>query len=122
MGRIHPQDVKRILGTRAACGPLAERLGEANKAKHSGERPVAGCDPTQPSGVRAVVTGPTAVAVPPSIKDLDMTRFSFLKGHRGEYLVVLQFVLFFAFIFTPAWNPLATPALMDALAPCAGRR
>jgi protein-S-isoprenylcysteine O-methyltransferase Ste14 len=52
-----------------------------------------------------------------SDKDIDMTRFSFLKGHRGEYLVVLQFVLFFAFLFTPAWNPLATPALLDALAP-----
>ncbi len=46
-----------------------------------------------------------------------MSRLSFLQGKRGEYLVVLQFVLFFAFIFTPSWNPLATSGLLDALAP-----
>jgi protein-S-isoprenylcysteine O-methyltransferase Ste14 len=46
-----------------------------------------------------------------------MTRPSFLHGKRGEYLVVLQFVLFFAFIFAPAWNPLLTPAFMEALGP-----
>jgi protein-S-isoprenylcysteine O-methyltransferase Ste14 len=46
-----------------------------------------------------------------------MTRFSFLKGHRGEYLVVLQFLLFFGFIFMPVWNPLATQALMEGIAP-----
>ena len=36
----------------------------------------------------------------------------FHHGKRGEYLVVLQFVLFFGFVLTPAWNPLATPALV----------
>lgn len=46
-----------------------------------------------------------------------MARPSFLQGKRGEYLVVLQFVLFFGFILTPEWNPLATPALLDTLAP-----
>jgi protein-S-isoprenylcysteine O-methyltransferase Ste14 len=46
-----------------------------------------------------------------------MTRPSFLHSKRGEYLVVLQFVLFFAFIFAPAWNPLLTPAFMEGLAP-----
>lgn len=40
-----------------------------------------------------------------------------LKGRRGEYLVVLQFVLFFAFIFTPPWSPLAGTELMESLAP-----
>ncbi|MBK1720299.1 methyltransferase family protein [Thiocystis violacea] len=45
-----------------------------------------------------------------------MSSASFLKGKRGEYLVVLQFVLFFAFILTPSWNPLATAGLLDALA------
>lgn len=45
-----------------------------------------------------------------------MTRHSFLRGQRGEYLVVLQFVLFFAFIFAPPWNPLATPGVMEASA------
>ncbi len=45
-----------------------------------------------------------------------MSRLSFLSGKRGEYLVVLQFVLFFVFILVPSWNPLATPALLDALA------
>ena len=33
-------------------------------------------------------------------------------GKRGEYLVVLQFVLFFTFVLMPAWNPLTTPALV----------
>jgi protein-S-isoprenylcysteine O-methyltransferase Ste14 len=37
-----------------------------------------------------------------------------LRGARGEHLVVLQFVLFFAFIFVPAWNPVLTPALLTA--------
>ena len=45
-----------------------------------------------------------------------MSRLSFLQGKRGEYLVVLQFVLFFVFVMMPAWNPLATPALLDTLA------
>lgn len=44
-----------------------------------------------------------------------MAFLSFLQGKRGEYLVVLQFVLFFGFVLIPAWNPLATPALLDAL-------
>jgi len=39
----------------------------------------------------------------------------FLKGNRGEYLVVLQFVIFFGFVLAPAWNPYATEALMDAI-------
>jgi protein-S-isoprenylcysteine O-methyltransferase Ste14 len=39
-------------------------------------------------------------------------RPSLLYGSRGEHLVVLQFVLFFAFVFMPAWNPLATPELL----------
>lgn len=46
-----------------------------------------------------------------------MSRPHFLRGHRGEYLVVLQFVLFFGFLFAPAWNPLATPAVLAALEP-----
>ena len=41
---------------------------------------------------------------------------TFLDGRRGEYLVVLQFVFFFAFIFAPAWNPLATDDLLATLA------
>ena len=41
-----------------------------------------------------------------------MSRLSFLNGKRGEYLVVLQFVLFFAFILLPAWSPLAPPAAL----------
>ncbi|MFD2111990.1 methyltransferase family protein [Thiorhodococcus fuscus] len=45
-----------------------------------------------------------------------MSFLSFFKGQRGEYLVVLQFVLFFAFILTPTWNPLATPGLLETLA------
>jgi len=35
-----------------------------------------------------------------------------LRGKRGEYLVALQFVLVFAFVFVPAWNPLLTPPLV----------
>ncbi|NEX19583.1 isoprenylcysteine carboxylmethyltransferase family protein [Thiorhodococcus mannitoliphagus] len=46
-----------------------------------------------------------------------MPSLHFLRGHRGEYLVVLQFVLFFAFILAPRWNPLATQGLLDALEP-----
>jgi protein-S-isoprenylcysteine O-methyltransferase Ste14 len=38
-------------------------------------------------------------------------------GRRGEYLVVIQFVLMFAFILTPAWNPWATPETVASLAP-----
>lgn len=44
-----------------------------------------------------------------------MSPLSFLKGQRGEHLVALQFVLFFVFVLTPAWNPLATPDLLSAL-------
>ena len=33
-------------------------------------------------------------------------------GKRGEYLVLLQFVLFFTFVLMPAWNPLIAPALV----------
>ncbi|MBK1644433.1 protein-S-isoprenylcysteine methyltransferase [Thiocapsa imhoffii] len=46
-----------------------------------------------------------------------MSRFSFLRGERGEHLVALQFVIFFGFIVTPAWNPLVTPGLLEMLAP-----
>lgn len=46
-----------------------------------------------------------------------MSRFIFLHGKRGEYFVVLQFVVIFAFILTPVWNPLATPWVLDALEP-----
>lgn len=37
-------------------------------------------------------------------------------GQRGEYLVVVQFVLVLAFILTPIWNPWVTPEVLDALA------
>ena len=37
-------------------------------------------------------------------------------GRRGEWLVVLQFVLFFAFLFLPAWNPWASQDLMASTA------
>jgi protein-S-isoprenylcysteine O-methyltransferase Ste14 len=37
---------------------------------------------------------------------------SLLRGKRGEHLVVLQFVLFFGFILTPAWNPFSTPTFL----------
>lgn len=46
-----------------------------------------------------------------------MSWFPFLQGKRGEHLVVLQFVLLFAFVFVPAWSPFAAPAVFDALAP-----
>jgi len=46
-----------------------------------------------------------------------MTTLHFLKGKRGEYLVLLQFVLFFGFVLAPDWNPYATDRLMDVLAP-----
>ncbi|SDX95347.1 Protein-S-isoprenylcysteine O-methyltransferase Ste14 [Allochromatium warmingii] len=46
-----------------------------------------------------------------------MSLLQAFKGHRGEYLVALQFVLFFAFIIAPNWNPLATPAVLAALEP-----
>ncbi len=38
-------------------------------------------------------------------------------GRRGEYLVVIQFVLMFAFILAPAWNPWITPDTAASLAP-----
>jgi protein-S-isoprenylcysteine O-methyltransferase Ste14 len=38
-------------------------------------------------------------------------------GRRGEYLVVIQFVLMFAFILVPAWNPWVTPETAAGLAP-----
>ena len=37
-------------------------------------------------------------------------------GRRGELLVVLQFVLFFAFLFIPVWNPWLTQDLMASTA------
>lgn len=46
-----------------------------------------------------------------------MSLLQAFKGHRGEYLVALQFVLLFAFIIAPNWNPLATPAVLAALEP-----
>lgn len=46
-----------------------------------------------------------------------MSLLQAFKGHRGEYLVALQFVLFFAFIIAPNWNPLATPTVLAALEP-----
>lgn len=33
---------------------------------------------------------------------------SLFRGKKGEYLVVLQFVLVFAFVFVPPWNPVLT--------------
>jgi protein-S-isoprenylcysteine O-methyltransferase Ste14 len=38
-------------------------------------------------------------------------------GRRGEYLVLAQFVLMFAFILAPAWNPWVGPETLAALAP-----
>jgi len=35
-------------------------------------------------------------------------------GRRGELLVALQFVLFFAFALMPRWNPWLTPDLLAA--------
>ncbi|MGQ9659421.1 MAG: methyltransferase family protein [Thermochromatium sp.] len=46
-----------------------------------------------------------------------MSLFQSFKGHRGEYLVALQFVLFFAFILAPNWNPWVTPEVLTALSP-----
>lgn len=37
-------------------------------------------------------------------------------GRRGELLVVLQFILFFAFLFLPAWNPWLSQDLMASTA------
>lgn len=37
-------------------------------------------------------------------------------GRRGEILVALQFVLFFAFVLAPPWSPWVTPELYAALA------
>ncbi len=34
-------------------------------------------------------------------------------GRRGELLVVIQFVLVFAFVLAPYWNPWAGPGLLD---------
>jgi hypothetical protein len=39
-------------------------------------------------------------------QDTSMSTFRFLKGERGEYLVVLQFVLFFGFVLTPGLESL----------------
>jgi protein-S-isoprenylcysteine O-methyltransferase Ste14 len=38
------------------------------------------------------------------------------RGQRGEYLVVIQFVLLFAFVLTPTWNPWASTATLAGLA------
>lgn len=38
-------------------------------------------------------------------------------GRRGEYLVVIQFVLFFGFLLTPAWNSWVSAETLAALAP-----
>ena len=46
-----------------------------------------------------------------------MSLLQAFKGHRGEYLVALQFVLMFVFILAPNWNPLATPGVLAALEP-----
>lgn len=46
-----------------------------------------------------------------------MPSLHFLQGRRGEYLVALQFVLVFVFIFAPVWNPLVDAHLMATLAP-----
>lgn len=35
-------------------------------------------------------------------------------GRRGEFLVVIQFILFGAFIFAPIWNPWLSPDLLAA--------
>jgi protein-S-isoprenylcysteine O-methyltransferase Ste14 len=42
---------------------------------------------------------------------------AFFHGKRGEYLVLLQFILFFGFIFTPPWSPLLSADAMASLAP-----
>lgn len=46
-----------------------------------------------------------------------MSLLDILKGKRGEHLVMLQFVLFAVFALTPAWNPLLSASLFDALTP-----
>jgi protein-S-isoprenylcysteine O-methyltransferase Ste14 len=38
-------------------------------------------------------------------------------GRRGEYLVFIQFVLLFGFMFAPVWNLWATQETLGALAP-----
>jgi protein-S-isoprenylcysteine O-methyltransferase Ste14 len=38
-------------------------------------------------------------------------------GKRGEYLVLLQFVLMFAFVLAPPWNPYTDPQTLATLAP-----
>jgi protein-S-isoprenylcysteine O-methyltransferase Ste14 len=38
-------------------------------------------------------------------------------GKRGEYLVVMQFALMFAFMLAPTWNPWVTPEAAAVLAP-----
>jgi len=45
-----------------------------------------------------------------------MARFPIPLGRRGEVLVAIQFLLMVVFIAMPSWNPLATPALLEALA------
>jgi protein-S-isoprenylcysteine O-methyltransferase Ste14 len=40
---------------------------------------------------------------------------SFLRGRRGEHLVLMQVVLFFAFVLIPAWNPLIAAELLTDL-------
>jgi protein-S-isoprenylcysteine O-methyltransferase Ste14 len=47
---------------------------------------------------------------------IEMSKLSFLNGQRGEYLVVLQFVLLFAFIATPVWHPIPMQTWLDLLA------
>jgi protein-S-isoprenylcysteine O-methyltransferase Ste14 len=51
------------------------------------------------------------------MNDQEKRREKPLAGRRGEYLVVIQFVLFFAFVLTPVWNPWASLATFAALAP-----
>lgn len=43
--------------------------------------------------------------------------YSFFHGKRGEYLVVIQFVVFFGFVFMPSWNPLLGPNTAELLSP-----
>ncbi len=38
-------------------------------------------------------------------------------GGRGEYLVLLQGIIFLAFVLTPAWNPLVTASLLSETSP-----
>jgi protein-S-isoprenylcysteine O-methyltransferase Ste14 len=73
------------------------------------------------SGPISILTGGlgrTSARRPPTPEqDLDMKLHPFLKGHRGEYLVAIQFLLIGAFIFIPAWSPLATPMVLEVTAP-----